>query len=199
MVTLLHRMLEIPVVFELQQKFCNDYENVTEEFSELLTPSGLRILDVGCSTGTCASQVIDMKRQRYTGIELHPGYAATAAKRFPDGRFLQMDARSMTFEDGSFDLAMYVGVLHHMDDETARACLSETRRVLRPGGHLMVAEPVFTKDMWLSTMFLSMDRGKHIRTDDGYHALFGGYQLQRERHFRLSLHRFASFILQPES
>ena len=190
-------MLEHPAVFEWQQKFCNDYENVTEEFSSLLAPSGLQILDIGCSTGTCAGQVIDMTRHRYTGIELHPGYAATAAKRFPDGRFLQMDARAMKFEDASFDLAMYVGVLHHMDDETARACLRETRRVLRPGGSVMVAEPVFTKGMWLSTLFLSIDRGRYIRTDDGYRALFDELVIHRQRHFRLSLHRFASFILQP--
>lgn len=195
MVGLLHKALENSLVLELQQKIFNDYENVAQEFSAFLSAPGLDILDVGCSTGTCGSRTVDMKRHRYTGIDIVPVYVETAAKRFRDGRFMAMDARHLPFESGSFDIAMYVGVLHHMDDDTARACLAETCRVVRKGGYILVAEPVFTRGMWLSSLFLSMDRGRHIRTQRGYRELFGTATVAREGHFRLSFHRFCSCVI----
>jgi len=84
-----------------------------------------------------------------------------------------------------------------MDDDTARACLKETCRVVRKGGHILVAEPVFTSGMWLSSLFLSIDRGRHIRTQVGYKTLFGDARLAREGRFRLSLHWFCSYVLLP--
>lgn len=189
------RVLENPVIFAAQQKVCNNYKNFGIEFAEFLANGSLDILDVGCSTGTCAKTVIDMKRHRYTGIDIFPAYVAAASKDPKGGRFLNMDARNMSFPDESFDLAMYVGVLHHMDDETAKACLKETRRVLRRGGHVLVAEPVFTPGDWLSTFFLSRDRGEYIRKESGYRTLFEELGLVRERYFRLAVHRFCSFVL----
>lgn len=197
MLKLAWRLLEIPAVFELQQKLCNDYRNVAVEFSEFLSGPSLDILDVGCSTGTCGGTVIDMRRHRYTGVDMTPGYVETASRRYPDGRFLAMDGRKMSFADRCFDLALYVGVLHHMDDDTARACLGETRRVLRADGRVLVAEPVFMPGRWLSSLLLSWDRGRHIRDEAGYRALFGGYRVLRERYFRLSAHTFRSFVLAP--
>ena len=195
MLTAVTKLLENPFIFEAQQKFCNNYENVRTEFLEYLLKPGQDILDIGCSTGTCASKVIDMERQRYTGIDMVSGYVATASRRSSKGRFLTMDGRSLSFYDESFDLVMYIGVLHHMDDETAGACLRETRRVLRTNGHVLIAEPVFTRKKWLSSLLLSMDRGCHIRDEAGYRALFGRLRALRERHFSLSLHRFCFFVL----
>jgi|ERR1035438_1222431 ubiquinone/menaquinone biosynthesis C-methylase UbiE len=197
--SVLARALENPQIFAVQQKICNNYKNFGVEFSDFLSKPALDIIDVGCSTGTCAKTVIDMKRHRYTGIDISPPYVAAASKRPNGGRFLRMDAREMSFPDESFDLAMYVGVLHHMDDETAKACLRETRRVLRRDGHILVAEPVFTPGDWLSTFFLSRDRGQYIRSESGYHALFGELGLVRERYFRMAVHRFCSFVYSRES
>ena len=197
MIRVASRVLDIPAVFELQQRLFNDYEKVATEFSEFLDRPSLDILDVWCSTGTCAGAVVDMKRHRYTGIDVVPAYVQAASRRHPDGRFLATDARHLEFADAGFDLALYIGVLHHMDDETARACLKETRRVVRPAGRILIAEPVFTAGRWLSSMLLSVDRGRHIRDEAGYRALFGDCGVERERHFRLSFHRFCSFVLVP--
>lgn len=191
------RVLDVPAVFELQQRLFNDYRNVAEEFAAFLDRPTQDVLDVGCSTGTCAGTVVDMERHRYTGVDVVPGYVAIASRRHPGGRFLAADARSLRFADAAFDLALYIGVLHHMDDETARACLKETRRVLRPEGSILIAEPVFTPGRWVSSFLLRMDRGRHIRDEAGYRALFEGFEIERQRHFRLSFHRFCSFVLAP--
>ena len=53
-------VLRHPAMFELQQRVSNDYERVREEFVEQLAGDGLRVLDVGCSTGRVAGRVGDM-------------------------------------------------------------------------------------------------------------------------------------------
>jgi len=138
-----------------------------------------------------------MKANSYTGVDLSAKYIAIAQRRHPDGRFIAMDARHMVFEDASFDLAMFVGVLHHMKDELAIDCLSDVRRVIKPAGHVIVAEPVFASGKYLSTLLLSCDRGRYIRSEEGYRQLFNGFAIERQRYFNFSAHRFCSYILTP--
>jgi ubiquinone/menaquinone biosynthesis C-methylase UbiE len=56
------------------------------------------------------------------------------------------DCRDLPFDDHSFDLAVVQGGLHHLPDLNAdlEACLSETRRVLRPDGEFWIVEPWMT-------------------------------------------------------
>lgn len=191
--------LKNPVVFELQQRLSNDYKNVRAEFAGILDGNDLHILDVGCSTGTCAGQIIDMAANAYTGIDVVSRYIEIAQGRHPRGTFIAMDARCMPFPKEDFDVAMFVGVLHHMDDGLAAECLAEVRRVIRPGGCVVVAEPVFTPGKLFSNLLLSLDRGRYIRDEAGYRGLFDGYEVMRQRFFRLSAHRFCSFVLTPKT
>lgn len=193
---ILGRLLEHPAVFELQQRLFNNYSAVAAEFADVLAPRPLRVLDIGCSTGACARRIIDMARHDYVGVDIDPGYIAIAQRQAPLGKFIAADARRLDFPDRSFDLAMFIGVMHHMDSQLIRECLPEVRRVLGPEGRLIVAEPVFTPGRWLSTLFLSIDRGRFIRDEPGYRNLFDGFQVVRQRYFDFSLHRFTAYVLQ---
>lgn len=53
--------------------------------------------------------------------------------------FVLMDAHSLDFPDGYFDLVCGLGILHHLDLPVA---LREIARVLRPGGVFMFSEPL---------------------------------------------------------
>jgi SAM-dependent methyltransferase len=192
---LAHQLLKAPWLFKLQQRLCNDYRAVRAEFEEHLSADGLRILDIGCSTGLSATVLFDMERQSYTGVELSPDYAAIAQAQNPRGRVMAMDARKLDLPDAAFDVAVFLGVWHHMDDQTVREALAEVRRVLKPGGKLLVAEPLFTPGRLLSNLLLRHDRGKHIRDEAGYRALAAGWRLERERTFMFSLHRMHSMVL----
>jgi len=193
----LHRLLENPLVFELQQKLCNNYSAIRQEFDDILGATGRRIIDIGCSTGTCAAEIIDFEKNDYTGVDIEAQYIETAAKRVPSGRFITLDARAMPFPDHDFDIAMFIGVMHHMDDALVRDCLHEVRRIAKPEARVLVAEPVFTPGEWLSTILLKMDRGKNIRDEAGYRALFDGFRIERQRFFRFSAHRFCAYVLRP--
>lgn len=195
----LHRLLESPLVFELQQRLCNNYSAIFKEFSDILGQGGKRIIDIGCSTGACANSIIDMRANEYVGVDIDPRYVEAAARRSPGGRFYAMDARHMSFPDKTFDLAMFIGVMHHMDDELVKGCLNEVLRVLKSGGRVIIAEPVFSPGHWLSTVLLNMDRGRNIRDEAGYRMLLDGFSVERQRFFDFSIHRFCSFILSPSS
>ena len=91
-----------------------------------------------------------------------------------------MDARALTFPDASFDVILFVGTLHHMDDGLIEQCFLQIKRVLRPDGVVLCAEPVFTEGKPLSRFLLLRDRGEFIRDEPGYRRLFGGFGILRQ-------------------
>ena len=193
---LIDLVLADPVFFDWQQRLCNNYDSIPRHFADYLDVTGKDILEIGCSTAACAKAAVKMDRNRYIGIDIISKYVEFAAKRSPQGTFITMDARELTFDAHSFDVVLIVGALHHMDPETVRACFKEIKRVLRNDGVVLCAEPLFTPGKWFSNFLLRNDRGRYIRTEAGYRGLFEGFTIAREGYFRFSAHRFASFVLQ---
>lgn len=193
---IVHNILTNPRVFDLQEKLCNDYTNVRRAFDSYLTCEGKDIIEIGCSTGQCASQVVDMEKNKYVGIDIDEKYIEWAKKKHPHGTFVSHDARTLLYANDSFDIAMFNGVLHHMDDGLARDCLREVSRVLRPTGYLLVSEPTIREDWPISAWFLRNDRGKFIRAREQYRALLSGFNVAEEKIFTLSLHQFCGFAAQ---
>jgi SAM-dependent methyltransferase len=99
-------------------------------------------LDVGAGKGHWTRVVHGLLPETATivGVEREPDWVAVAtAHARPGQRFLQGDAHALPFPDHSFDLVTCQTLLIHVADPAA--VLAELRRVLRPGGQLMVAEP----------------------------------------------------------
>lgn len=102
-------------------------------------PDGARILDAGCGAG---EYVVALSRIGYDahGVEyLAEKVAQWEAAHPGDGRVQRGDLVTLPFEDGSFDAVLLNEVLEHVPDE--RATLAELRRVLRPGGILLLFSP----------------------------------------------------------
>ena len=196
---LIHALLAHPLVFDWQQRLCNNYGAIREHFGEYLKVTDKDILDVGCSTGNCAATVVSMTDNRYVGIDIEPQYVERAARRYPAGRFLSMDARQLSFPADHFDVILFVGALHHMDDGLVKGCFEQLRRVLRPSGVVLCAEPVFTKGKLLSNLLLRHDRGGFIREEACYRRLFDGFAVVRQVFFGFSVHRFCSFVLKKQA
>ena len=194
---ILHFPLKFGPVFDLQQRLCNDYRTVVVQFKKYLDIPGQQIIDIGCSTGEAARSIINMKENSYIGIDIEPKYVEIAQKKSPNGKFFAQDARKLNFTDSQFDIGMFIGVLHHMDDQLARDCLREASRVVGSKGIILVAEPIFTKTMPLSTFLLKLDRGGHIRTPEQYENLFGDCKVKNRNIFRFSRHMFVAYMLQP--
>jgi ubiquinone/menaquinone biosynthesis C-methylase UbiE len=95
----------------------------------------LRILDCGCGTGNNLAWL--QRYGRAYGVDL-----SSAGLQFARGRHAARLARAsaarLPFPDGSFDLVTSFDVLYALDDATEREAIREMRRVLVPGGHLLV-------------------------------------------------------------
>jgi ubiquinone/menaquinone biosynthesis C-methylase UbiE len=120
-------------------------------FRELmLRPAALQpgeaVLDVACGTGTLA---IAAKRQvgaagSVTGIDASPemiGRARVKAERAGlDVSFVNGMAQRLPFGDGQFDIVMGTLMLHHLPKPVRSAFAREARRVLKPGGRLLLID-----------------------------------------------------------
>ena len=57
-----------------------------------------------------------------------------------DAQLARMDAEALRYPDASFDTALMFLLLHELPPDVRRRSLAEAVRVLRPGGHLVIAE-----------------------------------------------------------
>jgi len=97
-----------------------------------------RVVDVGCGTGEDAAELTHAG-QVAIGVERSSVLLGVARHRHPATRFVASDARSLPFGDATLERIRADRVLQHL--ERAAVALLEWRRVLRPGGVLVVFEP----------------------------------------------------------
>jgi len=105
------------------------------------------ILEIGCGQGAGARIICDLyKPKKYVGIDLDSRMVERAKKKeqgLENALFVQGDATQLPFTDGTFDLAVDFGIIHHVPDW--RAALAEVRRTLNAHGELYFEElPVET-------------------------------------------------------
>lgn len=100
---------------------------------------GDRALDVGCGIGDFTA-VLAQAGAQPIGVDVAEAALARARTRHPalDFRIVPFDG-PLPFEDNAFDLVWASEVIEHVGD-TAR-WLSEVRRVLAPGGRLLITTP----------------------------------------------------------
>jgi SAM-dependent methyltransferase len=101
--------------------------------------AGERVLDVGCGNGYVLSRYAAAGAITH-GVDLTEAGIGLCRRRFElaglRGRFTVGSAEDLPFPSQSFGLVCSMGVLHHTP-RTERA-VGEIRRVLRPGGRLIV-------------------------------------------------------------
>ena len=100
---------------------------------------GMSVLDVGCGTGVLASRARDIVGVHGLVIGLDPsaGMLGEARRRGVD-RLVQAVAEALPLGSGRFDLLSMGYALRHVAD--LRATFREYRRVLRPGGRVLILE-----------------------------------------------------------
>ncbi|MFF2521097.1 class I SAM-dependent methyltransferase [Streptomyces liangshanensis] len=110
----------------------------------LIGQEGAAVLDCSCGIGTQAIGLA-LRGHRVTGTDLSPRAAARAAReaarRNLTLRTAAADMRRLPFPDGRFDTVVCAdnSLPHLLTEGDVVAALAEMRRVLRPGGLLLVS------------------------------------------------------------
>jgi SAM-dependent methyltransferase len=109
-----------------------------EEICRQVTDRRPRILDVGCGTG--ANLLMLSKYGDAEGVDVSEDALEFCRARGLDKVKLGA-GEELPYEDATFDLVTAFDVVEHMDDDLAG--LTEMRRVLRPGGRVLLFVPTF--------------------------------------------------------
>jgi len=99
-----------------------------------------RILDIGTSTGTNLRLLRELGFTRGEGLDASAEAVRWCAEK-GYGKVTQGDVCALPFDDASFDLVLATDIIEHVDDDGA--ALREIRRVLKPGGRVLITVPAF--------------------------------------------------------
>lgn len=116
------------------------FHSVGYRFAERYTERS-EVLDYGCGSGFGSARIAaGAKRVLGVDVSVEAIEHADASFDRPNLRFAVIEAeRPLPFADASFDTVLSLQVVEHVGDRDLY--LSEARRVLRPGGHLVLITP----------------------------------------------------------
>ncbi len=101
---------------------------------------GLRVLDMGCGTGTQLA-VYQRAGCPVAGVDTSPAMLALARRKLGQDADLRRESAAQTsFASGTFDLVNVVLVLHELPARLRGAVLDECARVVREDGAIVVAD-----------------------------------------------------------
>jgi SAM-dependent methyltransferase len=151
---------------------------------------GKRVLDLGCGSGENTVPLL-MRGAEVIAIDISPEMIAAAGKRLATAGLhavLQVGSAYDTgLEAESFDMVFCVSLLHHLDIAAAR---QEIQRVLAPGGHLIVKEPVrysrsYARARSLLPRHQDISKYEHPLTPSEMDSIREGFEVEDLRYFRL--------------
>ena len=111
----------------------------TELLAEAVRLVGVRALDVGCGDGGLL-RWLARRGADAIGLDPDPAQLARAATAVRPTVLVRADAERLPFRPAAFDLVLLFNSLHHV--AAPAQGLAEATRVLRPGGDLVVVEPL---------------------------------------------------------
>ena len=189
-------------VLRLYEKEARKYDREMNFFDWLLF-AGAREWVCAQATGEVLEIVIGTGRNlphyhediRLTGVELSPAMLAIARARARDlGRDVDLrvgDAQTLEFGDDSFDSVVCTLALCTIPDDGA--AVAEMRRVLRPGGRLLLLEhvrspllPVRLAQRLLDPLAVRFE-ADHLLRDPLDHLRVGGFEVERLERSKLGI------------
>jgi 2-polyprenyl-6-hydroxyphenyl methylase/3-demethylubiquinone-9 3-methyltransferase len=135
-------------------------------FEWLGVTEGKTILDCGCGRGYYLKMLRHLGNARLAGIDVERPYLRKARRNtadLPDITIANASIYELPFPDGTFDAVILSEVLEHVDREADS--LAEVRRVLKPGGLVIVTVPHADYPFWWDPINKTLETlfGKHVR------------------------------------
>jgi SAM-dependent methyltransferase len=150
------------------------------------------LLDVGAGTGLDAD--LRPAAATYIGLDLDPAKLLRLRASHPGTPCALGDATRLPIRSGSCAAVLLKAVVHHLDAGQLEALLREARRVLAPGGRLVVLDAVWAPGRWPGRLLWAADRGSYPRRPQELAgAVARHFQLAERQSFAI-LHRYALLV-----
>ncbi|MGG1660221.1 MerR family transcriptional regulator [Brevibacillus sp. NRS-1366] len=119
------------------------YDEVLDEVVAAIAPRpGESGLDAGTGTGNLASRFVK-KGVKISGFDQSPQMLRQCRHKSPEIETKLGTFFAFPFLENDFDFVATSYALHHLTEDQKRLALAECRRVLKPGGRLVIADLMF--------------------------------------------------------
>jgi arsenite methyltransferase len=169
--------------------------------------AGDRVLDVGCGPGFAIAELLGGvgATGSIVGVDRSPQMLAAAARRCAGHQNValhQADATALPVDDAAFDRALSVQVIEYVPD--LLAALTELRRVLRPGGRVVIWDVDWSTVSWHSSDSARMARilqawDEHLAHPSLPRTLAAQLRSEGFEDILMVGHAFATAALDPDS
>lgn len=167
-------------------------ERVLEFIDSLALPPGASVLDAGCGPGYLV-EAFAVRGFRVFALDGAAGMLQAAEARVSAvspihaASFQQGDIEDLPYADESFDLVCSTGVIDYLPEDSK--VLGEFRRVLRPGGHLVLpVTNAWSPVNWLNPLTERLKKTQWLRDPVNAFRARAGHPEIRPRHFLVRLH-----------
>ena len=128
------------------------------------------ILDVGCGMGDAMNYLPAFRA--YHGFDTDARAIAAFRARFPRGNMLLYDRHCRGEDIAAINptKVLLIGLLHHIADPEAVALLQSLAAAAQVKS-IVTLDTVFLPRRGINNVFSRLDRGRFVRTVEGYHAL----------------------------
>ncbi len=152
--------------------FAEKGRNPRDAVREMLPSGRARVLDLCCGTLSNTLEIACARPElEITGVDRSEGMLRAAERKIAacgvkNVRLLRADAADTRLPDGSFDCAVIGLVLHECSPALRGALLREARRLLAPGGSLIVLEWEREKTLRRRIKFAPLYLGEILNSGD---------------------------------
>lgn len=188
---------EVAIRKTLLQKFWHERRLMV--LKELLDKDARLVLDLGCATGHFTSRIDDyLKKAKVIGVDVYKPFVDLFRKKHSKLECVWADAHDLPFADETFDTVIVSEVIDHVFDP--KKVLSEVRRVLRPGGSLVISldeTSLIFRIVWFFWTRVNPGkvwRGAHLHhfNDESFRSLLrsSGFTIDKRKSGLLGMIRF---------
>jgi len=165
-----YAILKNPLVYWTYQRIVGGDSARADFIKDYVKPKpNMKILDIGCGPGNILDFLPEVNY--YYGFDINKDYIDAAKKNYGNrGTFICSTVKEfLGSEHKDFDIALSTGVIHHLDDNEAKQVFEIAKNALKSGGKLITFDGCYRKGQnKLARLFLKLDRGKFVRTQDLY-------------------------------